>query len=173
MKISYKIALTVFLSTLVFGLITVVVASAFINKLSQETWQQVVEQETALVDINLKYFLEQDFQVLDSLVRNPALQNAKAKLVDFTGTTADTALDPTTYSPEAQAIDVLLRSLKESFDHFEQLELGTIDGGYLMYPPATKPKGYDPQGRSWYKAAWDSSEKWARTNVRKTSDGSW
>jgi len=129
----------------------------------------VIQMATGEMALNL--FFQQNWQVLSTLVANPALLAAHGKLTSYAMTTTATNPDYAKFSPAEKEVADLYRYVKDSVAHVTQIELGMDDGGYVMYPYEPKESGYDPRKRPWYQTAMTDESGHAKTPARVTSDG--
>ncbi len=60
-------------------------------------------------------------------------------------------------SPQAQELEGIRQQMLKSNSSYLALGLGSINGGFLEYPPIKYPAGFDPRKRPWFKAATSSS----------------
>jgi methyl-accepting chemotaxis protein len=110
-------------------------------------------------------------ELLSSLAANPLLRSAGGRLTSYARTSVETMPEPARYGPRELEGSRLLSYAAEANKSITQVELGTVDGGYVIYPPTIRTRGYDPRARPWYQDAMKGSADRAMTNARMTSDG--
>jgi len=141
-------------------------AAALRDELLDSTRSQLATAEQAIGS-----FFAQEASVLSSLTINPLLGASRGRLTSYVMTEAETMPDPGRYSPRELEISRLFSYVAKSDQSITQIELGTEDGGYVIFPPTVRAAGYDPRSRPWYKSAIVGQSDRGRTEARKTSDG--
>jgi Methyl-accepting chemotaxis protein len=127
--------------------------------------------QLAAAERSLDMFFSLEASVLSSLAANPLLRAAGGRLTSYVKTDAETMPDPKRYGAQELEVSRLLSYSAEADKSITQIEFGAQDGGYVIYPPTLRTKGYDPRARPWYKDAIDGKADKAMTEARMTSDG--
>jgi methyl-accepting chemotaxis protein len=127
--------------------------------------------QLATAEQTIRLFFEQNQQALSALMANSLIAAAPGKITSYAATKANTTPDASRYGPVEKAISELFSYTAKSNDRVAQIELGLADGGYLMFPGAEKPAGYDPRARPWYASALRAPGDRSMTEARMATDG--
>ncbi|MEG2139906.1 MAG: methyl-accepting chemotaxis protein, partial [Bilophila sp.] len=145
------------------------------------TWQMRKDALTTYQErareqlVRINEFIESSFhkneEITKVLAGSPAIFAAEATLPDYVATTAPTSVPRSEMTPEAVALDKELQRFQEAHPDFATVGVGLENGRYLEYPISTRPTGFDPRTRDWYRTGKAASGDVAITEAYRTVKG--
>jgi PAS domain S-box-containing protein len=170
-KLRLRLAAMVFaISFLLMGGICGIIG-LIIGSSTRANFREVALAQMKTSEMSTTLFFEQTWQLLSSLCVDPLIRSAAGKLTVYTEKANGAVPDPSRYGRDELAIAKRFSYVKDTANRITQIELGTADGGYVMFPPSRRMAGYDPRKRPWYENALRASGDRAKTDARLTSDG--
>ncbi|MDL2229699.1 methyl-accepting chemotaxis protein [Treponema sp. OttesenSCG-928-L16] len=126
-----------------------------VSKMTEETYFQNIEQQRTVLDTIIRSFFANVGNVASSLADMEKVRELGTNLTSYIHRDDPTGLNvmhPNSLY-EAEIFD-LCKLFYDNYPEIFSVALASeLDGGFIMYPPADRRNGYDPRGRSWYKAA--------------------
>ena len=171
MSIKSRLSISFIAAGLSLTVVCAIVASLFLVQVKRAGIEEQVKTQVDQVAGNIKLFLDVNDDLLNSLAGLRVLSEAKGRLTIYAGTKSDTAIDPSRFSPQEAEVFSRFGSIKDAFDYIDQMQVGMDDGGFLVYPPTKRQKGYDPRQRPWYASAMKSPDPRSKTGGRLTTSG--
>ena len=105
------------------------------------------------------------------LAEMPETLAARGHLPNYMAIERALRVDRKDMAPQAAALDARMEQLAASHAMYGAVGLGNADKGFLEYPPAEYPRGFDPTVRNWYTEAMKTSGRAAVSKVYRTPQG--
>lgn len=107
----------------------------------------------ALVENGVDIFFEDKVNIIDMMAKNPAVLASDESLTDYSVRDYPTSMDGLPRSEVESEQFTFFCELQNSEPSFLSAYVGTQWGGYVTSSMNTRPGGYDPRKRGWYKEA--------------------
>ena len=101
----------------------------------------------------------------------PEVRQSLGKLPAYAETKQATMPSRESMSPVAVAVDKRLEQIVGASPLFFGIGIGLKDGGFLGSPTSTRPAGYDPRTRGWYKTALAATGEESYGNLYRAATG--
>lgn len=167
LKGSFGVKGKILLSSLLVLLITVGSISGLViyqvNKKAYDDYISNSNEQMRIVSQAINIFYEQIDKNLDMLAANPLFQMVDASITTYKATTKETKMNPSASGGIEQKIYEVLEQYGETHKGTIYAYIGTNDGGYIQWPEATMPAGYDPTKRPWFIEALNKNGSIIRT----------
>ncbi|MCT4535288.1 methyl-accepting chemotaxis protein [Halodesulfovibrio sp.] len=149
-----------FIASCLISIIAVATMSFVILKQSaKEDFVKEAELSVHLVDNYLSFFMHSAENNVVHLANDPKIKSASGKLDVFYNATEPTFVFRGNETAEQQAIAKVFKDLMQTHSLYGVVFMGMTDGGYIHYPDAKVPVGYDPRKRPWMSQAMQSSKR--------------
>ena len=160
-------------------LISLVCVGFFVNnkviKESQKDYTKSVENQVQQVDNNLNNYIsliEENTNMFAKLSSITQLDSRITSYVDKKGINGKVEMKPLDTNAYEAEVYTLFETFVQTHPEVESAFIGVKEnGGYLQYPASSRPDGYDPRGREWYKLSVDNPDKVSFSDVYTTKGG--
>lgn len=155
MKMSFRSKLIIFSVSIISTLVLLVVLLIGLQerRTSVEEFVSNMNGNMALVENGVDIFFDDKVNIIDMMAKNPAVLASDQSLTDYSVRDYPTPMEGLERSDIEQEQFAFFSALKESEPTFLSAYVGTQWGGYVTSSMNTRPGGYDPRQRGWYKEA--------------------
>lgn len=173
MRITIKQQLiSAFITAITAALLGAMAVSGYqIFHISEKNFESSSSAALKQADQYLGLFVEESFQNIGQMVKDPRIMNSVGVYKSYASTTAETMTDHTTFNQKASEIYSYFSTAVSSHKNYDVAFMGTIDGGFIQAPDSKLFAGYDPRKRGWFIDAIQSPNAPMMTPAYLSTDG--